>query len=133
VNLSPFHGNEIAPGTSNAVFDRIEGDRVQPETIVLADRQGIIRYWSGGAVAMFGYSVDEAVGQPLDLIVPDEHREAHWNGFRRAIKSGTAAAEGVPGPFPAMHADGSVVTRTGRLSLVRQPQGDVVAALVVFE
>jgi len=82
---------------------------------------------------MFGYSIDEAVGQSLDLIVPAEHREAHWKGFRRAFESGAAAAEGQAGPFPARHANGNILTRTGRLSLVRQPQGKVVAALVVFE
>lgn len=106
---------------------------MEAEAIVLADRQGIIRYWSSGATAMFGYRIDQAVGQPLDLIVPDEYREAHWNGFRRAFESGTASAEGLAAPFPARHANGSTVTRTGRLSLVRQPQGKVVAALVVFE
>jgi PAS domain S-box-containing protein len=106
---------------------------VEDEVIVLADRRGVIRYWSSGAATMFGYSVDQAVGQPLDLIVPHEFREAHWRGFRRAFESGTAAAEGVAGPFPAKHADGSIVARAGRLSLVRQPQGNVVAALVVFE
>ena len=103
------------------------------EAIVMADRQGVIRYWSKGATTMFGYAADEALGQRLDLIVPDEHRYAHWNGFRRAFESGTAAAEGVAGPFPAKHADGSVVPRIGRLSLVRQPQGRVVAAVVAFE
>jgi len=106
---------------------------METEAIVLADRTGIIRYWSGGAAIMFGYPVDQAVGQPLDLIVPGEYREAHWKGFRRAIESGSAAAEGQPGAFPAMNSDGSIVVRTGRLSLVRQSQGNVVAALVVFE
>jgi PAS domain S-box-containing protein len=101
--------------------------------IVMADQQGVIRYWSKGATAMFGYATDEALGQRLDLIVPDEHREAHWNGFRRAFDSGTAAAEGVGGPFPAKHANGNIVVQTGRLSLVRQPHGKVVAAMVVFE
>jgi len=105
---------------------------MQAEAIVLADRQGIIRYWSSGASAMFGYPVDQAIGQPLDLIVPSEHREAHWKGFRRAIESGSAAAEGQAGHFPARHANGSILTRIGRLTLVRQPQGEVVAALVVF-
>ena len=103
------------------------------EAIVLADRSGVIRFWSSGAAALFGYAADQAVGQPLDLIVPDEYREAHWHGFRHAFESGTAAAEGVAGPFPAKHADGSIVTRNGRLTLVRQAQGTVIAALVAFE
>ena len=106
---------------------------MEAEALVLADRQGVIRYWSSGATALFGYSVDEALGQSLDLIVPTEYREAHWKGFRRAFDSGAAAAEGQSGPFPTRLADGSIVTRSGRLSLVRKSQGEVVAALVVFE
>jgi PAS domain S-box-containing protein len=106
---------------------------MQTDIIILADRDGVIRYWSPGASATFGYAVDQAVGQRLDLIVPDEFRAAHWNGFRRAFESGSAAAEGVAGAFPAQHANGNIVTRTGRLSLVRAPQGQVIAALVVFE
>ena len=96
---------------------------MEDEVIVLADRRGIIRYWSSGAATMFGYAVDQAIGQRLDLIVPDEHREAHWKGFRRAFESGSAAAEGIAGPFPARHADGRRVSVNGRLSLVRHPQG----------
>jgi len=106
---------------------------METEGIVLADRHGVIRYWNSAATAMFGYSVDQALGQRLDLIVPSEHREAHWKGFNRALESGSAAAEGVAGPFPAQHADGSIVTRIGRLTLLRQAQGRVVGALVVFE
>ena len=117
----------------SAGSETTESEHMEGEVIVLADRLGVIRYWSSGAAAMFGYAADQAVGQPLDLIVPPEHREAHWKGFRRAMESGSAAAEGLAGPFPARHADGSIVTRTGRLSLVRQPRGNVVAALVVFE
>jgi len=106
---------------------------MKTDAIVMADQQGVIRYWSDGAAAMFGYAADDALGKRLDLIVPDEHREAHWIGFQRAFTSGTAAAEGVGGPFPAKHADGNIVVRNGRLSLLRQPDGGVVAALVVFE
>jgi PAS domain S-box-containing protein len=103
------------------------------EAVVLADPSGVIRYWSGGAESLFGFPADEAVGQTLDLIVPAEHRQAHWTGFRRAFQAGAAAAEGQTAPFPARHANGEILPRPGRLTLVRRPQGDVVAALVVFE
>jgi PAS domain S-box-containing protein len=102
------------------------------EVMVLADSTGVIRFWSGGAASVFGYSAVEAVGQTLDLIVPPEYREAHWNGFRRAMKSGSASAEGQPAPFPGRHASGDIVERTGRLTLLRRPDGDVVGAVVVF-
>ena len=101
--------------------------------VVLADSSGVVRLWSSGAERLFGYAASEAVGRTLDLIVPTEFREAHWNGFRRALESGTASVEGQVVPFPAQHADGSVVPRSGRLTLVRRPGGEVVAAVVVFE
>lgn len=103
------------------------------EPVVLADRNGVIRFWSRGAEEAFGYAVAEAVGQTLDLIVPPEHREAHWNGFRRAMESGAAAVEGQAVPFPTRQPDGGNIARQGRLTLLRRPQGDVIAAIVVFD
>lgn len=103
------------------------------DAIVLVDPNGVIRLWSGGAETMFGYAAADAIGQTLDLIVPPEYRDAHWNGFRRAIASGHASAEGTVGPFPALHATGDIIPRNGRLTLIRAPQTGVVAAVVVFE
>jgi len=103
------------------------------EAIVLADIDGVIRLWSGGAERMFGYPASEAVGRTLDLIIPAEYREAHWIGFRRALASGEASVEGRVVSFPARHATGTITERNGRLTLLRRPRADVVAAIMVFE
>jgi PAS domain S-box-containing protein len=103
------------------------------DAILIADTAGVIRFWSAGAEAAFGHTAMQAIGQTLDLIVPLEHRQAHWKGFRRAIASGTAAAEGQPGSFPVRHADGGIAETQGRLTLVRRPDGRVIAAAVAFE
>ena len=39
-----------------------------------------------GAEQLFGHTAVAAVGQPVDLIVPEHPRDAHWNGFRRAME-----------------------------------------------
>ncbi len=101
--------------------------------VVIADPAGIIRFWSRGAESAFGYSPGHAVGRTLDLIVPPEFREAHWIGFRRAMARGAAEAEGTPTPFPVRRADGEVVPTPGRLTLMREPLGQVIGAAVVFE
>jgi PAS domain S-box-containing protein len=101
--------------------------------VVIADSAGVIRFWSPGAEKAFGYSAAEAVGETLDLIVPAEYREAHWNGFRRAVASGAAPLEGRRNPFPVRQASGAVADVPGRLTLVRQAQGQVIAAMVVFD
>lgn len=102
------------------------------EIVVIADIEGVIRFWSAGAARAFGYPVSQAVGQSLDLLVPREHRDAHWQGFRRAMASGTASAEGMPGPFPVLHADGRISERDGRLALLRGPDETVIAAAVIY-
>lgn len=73
-----------------------------PEAIIVADRDGIIRYWNTGAARIFEYTDDEAVGQSLDIIIPEKHRLAHWTGWQHVIDTGvsryaTDALLSVPG------------------------------------
>jgi len=44
------------------------------DAIVAADRDGLIRFWNPGAERIFGFSSAEAVGQSLDLIIPERQR-----------------------------------------------------------
>ena len=59
-----------------------------PDAIIFADRDGVIRLWNAGAQAVLGYQPEEALGQTLDLIVPEHLRERHWEGFRRVMATG---------------------------------------------
>ncbi|MCK9247528.1 MAG: PAS domain S-box protein [Solirubrobacteraceae bacterium] len=61
------------------------------EAVIYADREGRIRRWSRGCVALFGFTAEEALGQSLDLIVPERLRDAHWRGFHAAIERGATA------------------------------------------
>lgn len=58
------------------------------DALIYADCDGVIREWNAGAEALFGYPKAEALGQSLDLIIPERLRAAHWAGFDRAIQSG---------------------------------------------
>ena len=58
------------------------------DAIVFADTEGIIRLWNSGAEAIFGYSAEQALGQTLDLIVPEKMRERHWEGYRKVMDTG---------------------------------------------
>src|SRR3989337_3745715 len=61
---------------NDSLFRRIVES--SPEAIVCSDRDGIIRIWNGGAEAIFGYGAREAVGESLDIIVPQRIRDRHW-------------------------------------------------------
>lgn len=59
-----------------------------PEGLIYCDLEGIIRMWNGGAEKIFGWSAAEAVGQNLDMIIPERMRKAHWDGFHQALARG---------------------------------------------
>lgn len=101
--------------------------------IVIADTDGIISFWSKGAEDSFGHSAASAVGRSLDLIVPVEFREAHWTGFRRAVVSGSAGAEGQANLFPVLCADQEVKNVSGKLKLLRRDDGTVLGCMVIFD
>jgi PAS domain S-box-containing protein len=59
-----------------------------PHAVVSADREGIIRDWNATAEHIFGHSAGQAIGQSLDLVVPEEERANHWRNFRRVMATG---------------------------------------------
>jgi PAS domain S-box-containing protein len=58
------------------------------DAIIAADKEGIIRFWNPGAERIFGYASDAAIGQSLDIIIPERLRKRHWSGYYQVIKSG---------------------------------------------
>jgi PAS domain S-box-containing protein len=99
--------------------------------IVVADRSGTIQLWSGGAETLFGYTAAEAVGRTLDLIVPDEFRDQHWNGFRKAMATGSAQYEGQPSDLPVKCRNGQRVF-PGLFMLLRDARKNVIGAMAIF-
>lgn len=78
-----------------------------PDAVVYADLEGIIREWNAAATRIFGRTQEAAIGQSLDLIVPEQFREAHWRGYDRAIAEGHTKYEGRSMPTRSTHGDGS--------------------------
>ncbi len=62
---------------------------VMGDAVVVSDANGIIILWNKAAERLFGYTESEALGQSLDLIVPERLRERHWEGYRKTMETGT--------------------------------------------
>ena len=59
------------------------------DAVITIDADGLIVRWSPQAVEIFGYTVDEAIGQRLsELVIPHQYREAHEHGLKRFLKTG---------------------------------------------
>ena len=62
------------------------------DAIIACDADGIIRFWNLGASRIFGFDAGEAVGQSLDIIIPERLRTRHWEGFRKMVATGQSRA-----------------------------------------
>src|SRR5437667_11702855 len=60
------------------------------DAFIALSADGCVLLWNQGAEQTFGYSADEAVGQPLaSLIVPAEHLDAHHAAHEDVLASGS--------------------------------------------
>jgi len=50
---------------------------VTPEAILMTDAEGRIVMANARTEGLFGYARDELIGQPIEMLVPSEHRDAH--------------------------------------------------------
>jgi PAS domain S-box-containing protein len=101
------------------------------QAIVVADATGRIQLWSRGAEQLFGLSPAQAIGQTLDLVVPADYREAHWQGFHAAMKAGAGKLENQSFDLPVNYR-GDVTEVRGVLTLLRDPEKNVIGAMAVF-
>jgi PAS domain S-box-containing protein len=62
--------------------------QLTPDALVLANANGDIVFWNAGAQKIFGYTEQEALGQPLTVIIPPRYREAHSQAFARICQTG---------------------------------------------
>ncbi len=58
------------------------------DAIVVVDGTGGIVFWNAAATRIFGYTEAEALGESLDIIIPERLRQRHWEGFDVTMRTG---------------------------------------------
>ena len=102
------------------------------DAVVFADRDGVIRLWNRGAEDIFGYSVTEAIGRTLDLIIPEKQRERHWEGYRRVMETGVTRYSRDVLAVPAVHKDGTRRSIEFTVALVREDGGNLLGVAAIL-
>lgn len=102
------------------------------DALIFADRDGVIRLWNAGAEALFGHTAEEAVGQSLDLIVPEHLRQAHWAGYHRALADGATKLGREPLLTRTARKDGTRMYVDMGLAVVTDEQGSVAGAVALL-
>jgi PAS domain S-box-containing protein len=95
------------------------------DAIMFADREGAIRLWNKGAEAMFGFSAAEAEGKSLDLIIPENLRGKHWEGYYKVMSSGLTRYETELLSAPGICKDGSRLSLEFSMVIVFGADGSV--------
>lgn len=101
------------------------------EAFIYADRAGIIRWWSDGAERLFGFSKEEALGQSLDLIIPERLREGHWRGFNAAMESGVSKYYGKIMTTRSLHKTEEKIYVDLSFHLVKDENGRVLGSAAI--
>jgi len=102
------------------------------DAIIFADRDGIIRLWNRAAEGIFGYTEAEAVGQSLDLIIPERQREVHWKGYGRVMLDGVTKYGSETLSVPSVTKDGERISIEFTINLLRDGDGKVVGPVAVL-
>ena len=117
----------------NSTSDAIAGDIVNcmHEAVILADLKGIIVVWNRGAETLFGFSADDAIGQSVDLVVPEKMRAAHWEGFNKAVAHGDTLSAKGSRITRALQKSGEPLYVDMSFAMVRNAAGELTGSIAI--
>ena len=97
-----------------------------PDAILFSDHEGIIRLWNRGAEMIFGFTAEEALGQSLDLIIPERLRTVHWEGYHRVMATGETRYGKDLLSVPAQHRDGHQLSCEFSIVMLKDEAGKII-------
>lgn len=127
-------GSAFAPADLDGAHDSVAHRIVNhtQDAVVHADRDGIISLWNTGAEIVFGHPASHALGQSLDLIIPEKQRQRHWEGWQRVMETGETKYGREPLAVPGLRADGSRLSLEFSITMLHDADGRVagIAAII---
>jgi PAS domain S-box-containing protein len=94
------------------------------DAIIATDRDGVINFWNPGAARIFGFTAEEAIGRSLDLIIPENLRARHWEGYRQVMVSGESRyGAGELLSVPGLTSDGRRISVEFTIIMLRDEHG----------
>jgi PAS domain S-box-containing protein len=102
------------------------------DAVIVADAREKIVLWNAAATRIFGYSEEEALGNTLDLIVPERQRQRHNEGYSESMKTGTTRYGTSLLKVPAKHKDGRILSIAFTVGMLfdEKHQANGVAAVI---
>jgi PAS domain S-box-containing protein len=100
--------------------------------VVVLDQEGIVRFWSGGAVKMLRHQPQEAIGRSVDFLIPEYFRDQHWAAFQQAMAAGVLHEPRDQFVVPVQVSEEEVLPLVASLALITDAAGHPCGAVAVF-
>lgn len=103
------------------------------DAIIATDREGLITFWNPGAARIFGFGSAEALGRSLDIIIPENLRKRHWDGYHRTMATGTSRyGEADLLAVPGLCKDGRRVSVEFTIVMLKDAAGAMVGTAAIL-
>lgn len=102
------------------------------EGIIISDPKGNIIYWNAAATRIFGFTEADAMGESLDIIIPENQQKPHWDGYDVTMKSGETRYGTSILRVPAINKAGERISIAFSVALIKDDEDNVtgIAAIV---
>jgi nitric oxide dioxygenase len=103
------------------------------DAIVAADKKGTIVFWNPGAERIFGFEAGEAIGQSLDIIIPERLRMRHWDGYHQVMATGESRyGHGDILAVPGLKKDNTQISIEFTIVQVKDSAGQVAVLVAIM-
>ncbi|MBL8535681.1 MAG: response regulator [Betaproteobacteria bacterium] len=101
-----------------------------PDPVVIVDEEGRVAVVNARAEEVFGWSRDEMVGHPVEMLIPPARRGGHVSMRHSYVSAPRARAMGADRELFACRKDGSVFPVDVSLSPLLTPEGTLVISMI---
>lgn len=102
-----------------------------PNGMLMTDKNGTIVMVNSTTEMLFGYRREELIGRPIDILIPESHRDNHPDLRENYLRKPSARAMGHGRDLYGLHRNGKEFPVEVGLNPIRSPQGMMVLASVI--
>lgn len=102
------------------------------DAMVVCDATGAITLWNPAASRIFGFTEAEALGQSLDIIIPERMRKRHWDGYHETMRTGITRYGNDVLRVPAIDKTGRNISISFTVAMLFTPDSKVASIAAVM-
>jgi PAS domain S-box-containing protein len=101
------------------------------DAIMVCDALGAIVLWNAASERIFGFTEADALGQSLDLIIPQRQRGRHWEGYHKTMETAVTRYGADVLRVPALHKDGHTLSIAFTVSMLKSADDKVTGIVAI--